>query len=94
MECLFSLLASCLLSNVYVTTEVQANVTTTPWQGYWCGNEWCRGPIGVVRLGTTLDLTPRMRMDFGAMHSSFISTSNDHGRESLYLSVTWHPFRK
>ncbi len=93
MTCLAAVLA-CLLSpsNVYVSGMLYAPVTSAVGEGAWCRNHWCRGPQGEARIGLRADLTRSLELDAGLMHRSFIR-EDDRGVESVYLTLTWRPFR-
>lgn len=54
---------------------------------------WCTGPLGMFRIGTKLEVTREISLDFGLSHTSFINTNKDRGEESMYLSLTWKPFK-
>lgn len=79
-------------NNVYVTGELQSYVQKPAHEGAWCNNGWC-GKMGELRIGTKLDLTHAITLDLGILHRSSITTTQDRGIESLYLSATWRPFR-
>lgn len=94
MDCLSALLLTCLTQNVYITTEIQSQMQKPTYEGRWCATRWCTGPLGVVRLGTQLNLTTGLTIDLGVVHTSYIATTKDRGEESAYLSLTYRPFAK
>lgn len=94
MDCLTSLIFTCLLNGTYVTAGLEAQVRASDWEGRWCKTTWCRGPMGVLRLGTRIDLSSTIDLDIGLTHTSFVNTAQDGGTESAYLTLTWRPFRK
>lgn len=104
MSCLIHFLAACLFdpSNVYVTAEMEADIFAPHTdmlggighgEGEWCRKDWCTGPVGVLKLGVVTPLTSSFTLDYGFSHRSRINTLHDRGRESVYLSLTWRPFR-
>lgn len=82
------------LANLYVTGEVLPNPGSGPQsnEGYWCGHRPCQGPIGRLRLGMVAQLTDNFVIDYGVEHQSFI-LEKDRGYETVFLSITWRPFR-
>lgn len=104
MNCLIHFLAACLFdpSNVYVTAEMEAEILSPRTtmvndigygEGEWCRGRWCTGPTGVLKLGVMTPLSSAFTIDYGLVHRSRINTVSDRGNESVYLSVTWRPFR-
>lgn len=101
MSCLLHFVATCLFdpSNVYVNTELDWAVTDShqtvgQWgEGEWCRTRWCSGPIATVRLGMVANLSDSLSLDYGLMHRSRINTDTDRGYESVFVSLTWRPFR-
>lgn len=96
MDCLINLVAFCLLdpSKVYVRAEMYAPTHASQFEGRWCKNHWCRGPMGVLRLGIEIDITRELQLDVGYQHQSDIQDFHDRGEESPYLSLTWRPWRR
>lgn len=93
MDCL-TILITCLLQGTYISAGIEQ-----PWrQGYdegrWCMGEWCSGPMGVVKLGTRIELPRSIDADLGLTHSSFLNTNRDQGVHTAYLQLTWRPFRR
>jgi hypothetical protein len=103
MECLINLLAVCLFDpgNVYVTAglEYQTNqlrdqqMLRPCWGTLWCSQPAYSGPIGSLTLGVTIELGKAWAVDYGFMHRSYTSTSEDRGLEFAFAEVTWRPFR-
>jgi len=98
--CLLYLLGACLFdpSNVYVSGEI--DFTPRPYrhsdgsyEGRWCRDRWCTGPVGTFRLGYEADLPNGWRIDLGLKHVSTISTTRDRGTEYPFVAVTYRPFR-
>lgn len=95
MDCLINLVAFCLLdpSKVYVTGELQQVVSHDHTEGRWCSTQWCRGPMGVLRIGTSIDVTRSLEVNLGFIHQSDI-TINDQGDNGWFANVTWHPLAR
>lgn len=93
MNCLLNLLSICLLdpSNVYVRAEMSFQLQKPQMEGRWCQTRWCNGPMGTLRIGSTIQITRTLEADYGFLHTSFINTNRDRGEESAYLSLTWRP---
>ncbi len=97
MNCLINLLALCVFdpSNVYVTAEILApiNEAHADGEGRWCNNRWCPGPVGEVRVGVAVDFSRTIEIRYGIRHESMLTVMNDRGQESMFLQLTWRPFR-
>lgn len=100
MECLINIVAFCLLntSNVYVTGDVDfasrpRQFANGLWEGRWCENRFCQGPIGTIRIGVQVPVSSTLILEYGFKHQSFI-LEDDRGEESLFVSGTWRPWRK
>lgn len=94
MDCLTSLILTCLMQGTYVSAGVEYQLHKSYYEGRWCRYEWCDGPMGVLRLGTRLELSRKVELDVGLTHTSFINTIHDGGEEAAYLTLTWRPFRR
>lgn len=98
MDCL-TLILSCLLQNTYVTAGIESQFQAGDHEGRWCYTRWCTGPMGVLKIGTQLNLTRNFDADLGIVHSSYLSVNRnfdntrEQGVESVYLTLTWRPFR-
>lgn len=97
MNCLIALCSLFTAPNFYfaASTDIAVNgnyVTGKHSQGYWCGEHWCRGPLMDVRLGFQGAVSDTIELDLGVRHTSF-AMEDDRGRESVYVSLTWRPFR-
>lgn len=100
MKCLLDILAICLFdpSNVYFTGEI--NWASSPhrfesghYEGRWCGDRFCTGPVGRLRVGVEVALPSGWRLNYGIEHTSTISTTRDVGDEYPFVSLSWRPFR-
>ena len=94
MSCALTWLSVCLIdpSNAYLTVGVSSQLQADPDEGRWCADHYCRGPLGELRIGMRVEISPRFELDYGLRHTSFIK-DNDRGEESFYASVTWRPFK-
>jgi hypothetical protein len=96
MNCLIAFLATCVFdpSQVYVTTSIQADVRRARYAFVsWCGDKWCSGPVGEIRLGVMTPVTETVTLDYGVGHKSFIATESDQGLEFAFVNLTWRPFK-
>lgn len=97
MECLIHLMALCVFdpSNVYATAEVLTPVNDAhrDGEGRWCRNRWCPGPVGALTVGMRVALTEGWELHYGLRHESMLLISNDRGQESVFMQLTWRPFR-
>lgn len=104
MDCLSSLsqlILTCLIQGTYLSAGIEAELDRPAHEGRWCGtaarrwpdNGYCTGSMGVISLGSQLELTRAFDLDLGFTHSSFINTRRDAGVETAYLTITWRPFR-
>lgn len=100
MNCLINLLAVCVFdpSNVSITGEI--DFTPPPrrfdnglYEGRWCEDRFCTGPVGTLRIGVDVALPKGWHLNYGIKHTSTVSTARDRGAEYPYLSLTWRPFR-
>lgn len=99
MDCLIHLMALCLFepSGVYVTGEIYEPHYRWYEGGLWCGRvgkdaHYCEGPMGELRLGVEISMTPTLMLDYGFKHQSYIM-EDDNGTNMPFLSLTWRPFR-
>lgn len=94
MECLLSVLTSCLLnpSHVLIRADVHALITHTSF--YWTehGAPY-KGPVARVELLAGGDISSSLRIYYGVGHQSFISTHRDSGYEYITAGLEWRPFR-
>jgi hypothetical protein len=51
-----------------------------------------QNPYGRVAMGYAFELPHHFTIDANVAHASSIETKNDHGFNSVNLSVRWHPF--
>lgn len=100
MNCLLHFVAVCLFdpSQLYVSGEI--DFTPPPvrfadglYEGRWCRDRFCTGPVGKLRVGVTVDLPEGWTLQYGIEHVSTISTTRDRGAEYPFASLTWRPFR-
>lgn len=94
MSCALLFASVCLIdpSNLYATAGLSDQLRADPDEGRWCDDHFCRGPMAELKIGMTVEVSPKIQFDYGLRHTSFIN-DNDRGEESAYLSVTWRPFR-
>lgn len=93
MNCIWSLISSCLLNGTYVSAGLESQFHASQFDRFYCNGRVCSGAKAVFRLGTAVELTPKLKLDVGVMHQSFANTRRDYGVESAYLNLRWRPFR-
>lgn len=94
MSCALLWASVCIIdpSNLYVTAGISSQLEADPQEGRWCANHFCKGPLGELKIGMLVEVNPRLEIDYGFRHTSFVK-DNDTGEESVFASVTWRPFR-
>lgn len=96
------------LTNLYVSAEVQAaqpvvktnayelrqmgDIRPELFEGPWCADHYCKGPVGEMRVGLRLELPERWRAEVGVVHRSYI-TEGDRGYEVPFIKIEWRPFK-
>ena len=93
MNCLLSLIASCLLQGSYVSAGLESQFHASQFDRFHCNGRICSGTKAVFAIGVTIDLTKRLELDLGVMHESFANTRRDYGIESAFIKMKWSPFR-
>lgn len=89
MNCL---LLRCILEGLYLTGGITAPITHASYEGAWCGSHYCKGPLGIARIGSEIDLSRSLTLDAGVEHVSYIQ-EDDRGEERITITLTWRPFR-
>lgn len=103
MNCLIHIAAMCIFdpSTVYVAAQMDFAPAmerhgagdTLRFEGAWCGEKWCRGPLATLRIGVRMELTETLTLDYGYQHKSFINDSDDKGFNAPFAGLTWRPFK-
>lgn len=103
MECLIHLLALCVFdpSGVYIRPSIDYALNNsrstyighgmTAYEGAWCNNHWCRGPMGSLEIGHSTEIGHGLTLSYRVKHVSFIEET-DRGYESFGLDLVWRPF--
>jgi hypothetical protein len=102
MNCLWNLLAVCIFdpSNVYLTAGLEATlsepgnqrISTRCYKTAWCVREQPSGLIGTLKIGSVVQISKDLTIDYGLTHRSRTNTG-DRGSEFAFIEMTWRPFR-
>ncbi len=96
MTCLLTWMSVCLVdpANLYASAGLYPNnAHPSNYEGAWCWDHWCRGPIGEVKLGLVVELNGTLDLDVGVLHRSFPLEPYDEGTNGAYAVLTWRPWR-
>ena len=84
------------MQGTYLSAGLESQFRAGENEGRWCGTRWCTGPMGVIRLGSRIELTRSLDLDLGLTHTSYpnMTTRREQGVEAAFVTVTWRPFRR
>lgn len=93
----FCTVAFCL-ANLYVNVEVTGQPVLHEdkgnYEGYWCYNHWCHGPLATLKIGMPVLVNDHAVIYYGIKHTSFLSDRSDLGQNTWFVSFTYMPFAR